>query len=45
MFEVLDWLCFLTLGALDVGLNIPHSEKRFVGFKKDDKQMDAEVHK
>ncbi|XP_074559836.1 large ribosomal subunit protein uL18-like [Curcuma longa] len=32
-------------GALDGGLDIPHSEKRFAGFKKDEKQLDAEVHR
>jgi large subunit ribosomal protein L5e len=32
-------------GALDGGLDIPHGEKRFAGFKKDDKQLDAEVHR
>lgn len=32
-------------GALDGGLDIPHSEKRFAGFKKDDKQLDAEAHR
>lgn len=32
-------------GALDGGLDIPHSEKRFAGFKKDDKRLDAEVHR
>ncbi|KAJ0977120.1 hypothetical protein J5N97_012594 [Dioscorea zingiberensis] len=32
-------------GALDGGLDIPHSEKRFAGFKKDDKQLDAELHR
>ncbi|KAL2491448.1 60S ribosomal protein L5-2 [Abeliophyllum distichum] len=32
-------------GALDGGLDIPHSEKRFVGFSKDSKQLDAEVHR
>ncbi|RLM93501.1 60S ribosomal protein L5-1-like [Panicum miliaceum] len=31
-------------GALDGGLDIPHSDKRFAGFKKDEKQLDAEVH-
>ncbi|KAK1391122.1 60S ribosomal protein L5 [Heracleum sosnowskyi] len=31
-------------GALDGGLDIPHSEKRFAGFSKDSKQLDAEVH-
>jgi large subunit ribosomal protein L5e len=32
-------------GALDGGLDIPHGEKRFAGFKKDEKQLDAEVHR
>ncbi|PKA59287.1 60S ribosomal protein L5-2 [Apostasia shenzhenica] len=32
-------------GALDGGLDIPHSDKRFAGFKKDDKQLDSEVHR
>ncbi|KAG5224791.1 hypothetical protein OIU76_023493 [Salix suchowensis] len=32
-------------GALDGGLDIPHSEKRFAGFAKDNKQLDAEVHR
>uniref|UniRef100_A0ACD5UX65 Uncharacterized protein n=1 Tax=Avena sativa TaxID=4498 RepID=A0ACD5UX65_AVESA len=32
-------------GALDGGLDIPHSDKRFAGFKKDGKQLDAEVHR
>ena len=32
-------------GALDGGLDIPHSEKRFAGFKKDDKQLDADTHR
>ncbi|XP_068664713.1 large ribosomal subunit protein uL18-like [Aristolochia californica] len=32
-------------GALDGGIDIPHSDKRFAGFKKDDKQLDAEVHR
>ncbi|CAN6444086.1 unnamed protein product [Victoria cruziana] len=32
-------------GALDGGLDIPHSEKRFAGFGKDQKQLDAEVHR
>ncbi|KAK3031822.1 hypothetical protein RJ639_035959, partial [Escallonia herrerae] len=27
------------------GLDIPHSEKRFAGFSKDSKQLDAEVHR
>jgi large subunit ribosomal protein L5e len=32
-------------GALDGGLDIPHSEKRFAGYRKDDKQLDAELHR
>ncbi|XP_050205004.1 60S ribosomal protein L5-like [Mercurialis annua] len=32
-------------GALDGGLDIPHSEKRFAGFSKDNKQLDAEIHR
>ncbi|XP_062207757.1 large ribosomal subunit protein uL18y-like [Phragmites australis] len=32
-------------GALDGGLDIPHGEKRFAGFKKDEKQLDAEIHR
>ncbi|GAB4842015.1 60S ribosomal protein L5 [Ancistrocladus abbreviatus] len=32
-------------GALDVGLDIPHSDKRFAGFSKDGKQLDPEVHR
>ncbi|KAF2325560.1 hypothetical protein GH714_030366 [Hevea brasiliensis] len=32
-------------GALDGGLDIPHSDKIFAGFSKDDKQLDAEVHR
>ncbi|XP_039033086.1 60S ribosomal protein L5-like [Hibiscus syriacus] len=31
--------------ALDAGLDIPHSDKRFAGFSKDNKQLDAEVHR
>lgn len=30
-------------GALDGGLNIPHSEKRFVGYSRDDKSLDSET--
>ena len=30
---------------MDGGLDIPHSEKRFAGFSKDDKQLNAEVHR
>ncbi|KAF7093376.1 hypothetical protein CFC21_095791 [Triticum aestivum] len=33
------------MGALDGGLNIAHSDKRFVGFKKDKKQLGAEIHR
>ncbi|KAJ0788689.1 putative ribosomal protein L5 eukaryotic/L18 archaeal [Helianthus annuus] len=32
-------------GALDGGLDIPHSEKRFAGFDKDGKRLDANVHR
>ncbi|XBI73698.1 hypothetical protein VPH35_067395 [Triticum aestivum] len=32
-------------GALDGGLGIPHSDKRFAGFKKDKKQPGAEIHR
>ncbi|KAK9705857.1 hypothetical protein RND81_07G087400 [Saponaria officinalis] len=32
-------------GALDGGLDIPHSDKRFAGYGKDSKQLDAEVHR
>ncbi|KAE9452800.1 hypothetical protein C3L33_15293, partial [Rhododendron williamsianum] len=32
-------------GALDGGLDIPHSEKRFAGFAKDSKQLDADLHR
>ncbi|XP_027084802.1 large ribosomal subunit protein uL18-like [Coffea arabica] len=32
-------------GALDGGLDIPHSEKRFAGFDKETKQLDPEVHR
>lgn len=32
-------------GALDGGLDIPHSEKRFAGFNKDGKSLDADVHR
>lgn len=30
-------------GAVDAGLNIPHSESRFPGWNKDDKKLDLEV--
>ncbi|KAH0891959.1 hypothetical protein HID58_054388, partial [Brassica napus] len=32
-------------GALDGGLDIPHSDKRFAGFNKENKQLDAEIHR
>lgn len=32
-------------GALDGGLDIPHSEKRFPGFSKEDKSLNAEIHR
>ncbi|OWM84760.1 hypothetical protein CDL15_Pgr027547 [Punica granatum] len=32
-------------GALDGGLDIPHSDKRFAGFSKDSKQLDVDVHR
>lgn len=32
-------------GALDGGLDIPHSEKRFPGFSKEDKALNAETHR
>ncbi|KAI4354025.1 hypothetical protein L6164_002926 [Bauhinia variegata] len=32
-------------GALDGGLDIPHSDKRFAGFNKDKKELDPEVHR
>lgn len=35
----------LRQGALDGGLDISHSDKRFAGFKKDEKKLDAEVHR
>lgn len=36
---------FQLQGALDGGLDIPHSDKRFAGFKKDEKQLNSEVHR
>jgi len=32
-------------GALDGGLDIPHSEKRFPGFNKEDKTLNADTHR
>ncbi|CAN1252171.1 60S ribosomal protein L5, partial [Linum perenne] len=31
--------------ALDGGIDIPHSDKRFAGFSKDSKSLDADVHR
>jgi len=31
-------------GACDGGINIPHSEKRFPGYDRDGKELDAETH-
>ena len=45
MFHWNNSFCFLLQGALDGGLDIPHSDKRFAGFAKDNKQLDAEVHR
>lgn len=36
---------FRLQGALDGGLDIPHSDKRFAGFAKDKKELDPEVHR
>ncbi|GHP06109.1 hypothetical protein PPROV_000485600 [Pycnococcus provasolii] len=30
-------------GACDGGLNVPHNEKRFIGYDKDEKSLDAEM--
>jgi len=32
-------------GAVDGGIDIPHSNKRFVGYDKESKEFDAEVHR
>ncbi|CAM6113631.1 unnamed protein product [Calypogeia fissa] len=32
-------------GALDGGLDIPHSEKRFPGFNKEEKSLNADIHR
>ncbi|KAM3230708.1 hypothetical protein ACQJBY_061094 [Aegilops geniculata] len=34
----------IAMGALDGGLDLPHSVKRFAGFKKDKKQLGPEIH-
>jgi large subunit ribosomal protein L5e len=38
-------ITFLIQGALDGGLDIPHSEKRFAGFSKEDKSLNAKTHR
>lgn len=38
-------MLFITLIALDGGLDIPYSEKRFAGFSKEDKSLNAETHR
>lgn len=38
-------LSFSFQGALDGGIDIPHSDKRFAGFNNDNKQLDPEVHR
>lgn len=46
MFRASDSYFFIVFqGALDGGLDIPHSDKRFAGFNKDSKQLDPEVHR
>ena len=35
----------IAMGALDGVLHIPHSDKRLAGFKKDKKQLGAEIHR
>jgi len=32
-------------GALDGGLDVPHSDKRFAGFSKEDKSLNADAHR
>lgn len=32
-------------GAVDAGLDIPHNEKKFVGYDKDEKKYDADAHR
>uniref|UniRef100_N1QS95 60S ribosomal protein L5-2 n=1 Tax=Aegilops tauschii TaxID=37682 RepID=N1QS95_AEGTA len=34
----------IAMGAMDGGLDLPHSDKRFAGFMKDKKQLGAEIH-
>jgi hypothetical protein len=38
-------ITFLIQGALDGGLDIPHSENGFAGFSKEDKSLNAETHR
>ncbi|KAM3405595.1 hypothetical protein ACQJBY_008224 [Aegilops geniculata] len=35
----------IAMGALDGGLDIPHSDKRLAGLKKDKKQLSTEIHR
>lgn len=32
-------------GAVDAGLDIPHNEKKFMGYDKDEKKYDADMHR
>lgn len=50
--EVLDGVQFGSVsfviylqGALDGGLDIPHNEKRFPGYDKESKSLDADTHR
>ena len=44
MSQLALWLTHRLLqGALDGGVSIPHSDKRFVGYEAEKKAMDAEV--
>lgn len=45
LYAVHTFTFWMFQGALDGGIDIPHSEKRFAGFNKDSKQLDAEVHR
>ncbi|KAF5941413.1 hypothetical protein HYC85_019055 [Camellia sinensis] len=44
-YSVHDIVPNLKQGALDGRLDIPHTDKRFSGFSKDSRQLDAEVHR
>ncbi|VAI22591.1 unnamed protein product [Triticum turgidum subsp. durum] len=39
------FLSRIAMGTLDGGLDIPHSDKRFAGFKKNEKWLDTEIHR